>query len=232
MSKNENYNSNNISEKSTSDFFEPNSNQSNPLSSIPKEKICIFNGDDNLEKMFNNYSCNDDEDNNLDEYKNLYFKDVIIKEENEQNFLKKKKKTKKNTNVKKNENYEKEKFENPVQKLCKKKSNEVKKTPRKLVRMKFRKKKKKYINSNENNMNINNNENFNSEYFNNFQNLNLGYLLEQNLDSSPGRIREISLEERTETTKSITNIEIKDINYNINLSKNDVRIIDNIDIFK
>ena len=66
----------------------------------------------------------------------------------------------------------------------------------------------------------------------NFQNLNLGYLLEQNLDSSPGRIREISLEERTETTKSITNIEIKDINYNINLSKNDVRIIDNIDIFK
>ena len=205
----------------------------NPLSSIPKEKICIFNGDDNLEKMFNNYSCNDDEDNNLDEYKNLYFKDVIIKEEKEQNFLnKKKKKPKKNTNVKKNENYEKEKFENPVQKLCKKKSNKYKKTPRKLVRMKFRKKKKKYINSNENNMNINNNENFNSEYFNNFQNLNLGYLLEQNLDSSSGRTREISLEERTETTKSITNIEIKVINYNINLSKNDVRIIDNIDIFK
>ena len=81
-------------------------------------------------------------------------------------------------------------------------------------------------------MNINNNENFNSEYFNNFQNLNLGYLLEQNLDSSSGRTREISLEERTETTKSITNIEIKVINYNINLSKNDVRIIDNIDIFK
>ena len=201
MSKNENK-SNNISEKSTSDF-EPNSNQSNPSSNIPKEKICLFNGDDNLEKMLINYSCNDDED------KNLYFKDVIIKEE---------------------------KLENPEnQKLCQKKSNEVKKTPRKLVRIKFRK--KKNINSNENNMNINNkeifnSENFYSENFNNFQNLNLGYLLEQNLDSSSGRTREISLEERTETTKSITNIEIKVINYNINLSKNDVRMIDNIDIFK
>ena len=81
-------------------------------------------------------------------------------------------------------------------------------------------------------MNINNNENFNSEYFNNFQNLNLGYLLEQNLDSSSGRTREISLEEGTETTQSITNNKIKEINYNINLSKNDVRMIDNIDIFK
>ena len=82
MSKNENK-SNNISEKSTSDF-EPNSNQSNPSSNIPKEKICLFNGDDNLEKMLINYSCNDDED------KNLYFKDVIIKEEKEQSFLNKK----------------------------------------------------------------------------------------------------------------------------------------------
>ena len=82
------------------------------------------------------------------------------------------------------------------------------------------------------NNNINNNENFDSENFNNFQNLNLGYLLEQNLDSSPGRTEEISLEEGTEITKSIINNEIKAINYNINLSKNDVRIIDNIDIFK
>ena len=239
MSKNENK-SNNISEKSTSDF-EPNSNQSNPSSNIPKEKICLFNGDDNLEKMLINYSCNDDED------KNLYFKDVIIKEEKEQSFLNKKTTiSKKNTNVKKNDikkkisnenkNNKEEKLENPEnQKLCQKKSNEVKKTPRKLVRIKFRK--KKNINSNENNMNINNkeifnSENFYSENFNNFQNLNLGYLLEQNLDSSPGRTREISLEEGTETTQSITNNKIKGINYNINLSKNDVRMIDNIDIFK
>ena len=168
--------------------------------------------------MFINYSCNDDED------KNLYFKDVTIKEEKEQSFLNKKTTiSKKNTNVKKNdikkkmsiENNKEEKLENPEnQKICQKKSNEVKKTSRKLVRIKFRK--KKNINSNKNNMNINNKEN----------------LLEQNLDSSPGRTREISLEEGTETTKSITNNKIKGINYNINMSKNDVRMIDNIDIFK
>ena len=70
------------------------------------------------------------------------------------------------------------------------------------------------------------------ENFNNFQNLNLGYLLEQNLDSSPGRTNEISLEEGTEITISIINNEIKGINYNINLFKNDARMIDNIDIFK
>ena len=82
------------------------------------------------------------------------------------------------------------------------------------------------------NNNINNNENFDDENFNLFQNLNLGYLLEQNLDSSPGRTKEISFEEGTEITKSIINNEIKDINYNINLFKNDARMIDNIDIFK
>ncbi len=82
------------------------------------------------------------------------------------------------------------------------------------------------------NNNINNNENFDSENFNIFQNLNLGYLYEQNLDSSPGRTKEISFEEGTEITKSIINNEIKDINYNINLFKNDARMIDNIDIFK
>ena len=82
------------------------------------------------------------------------------------------------------------------------------------------------------NNNINNNENFGSGGYNNFQDLNLGYLLEQNLDSIPGRTEEISLEEGTEITKSIINNEIKDINYNINLFKNDARMIDNIDIFK
>ena len=81
------------------------------------------------------------------------------------------------------------------------------------------------------NNNINNNENFGSGGFNNFQDLNLGYLLEQNLDSIPGRTEEISLEEGTEITKSIINNEIKGINYNINLFKTDVRVIDNMDIF-
>jgi hypothetical protein len=81
------------------------------------------------------------------------------------------------------------------------------------------------------NNNINNNENFDYENFNIFQNLNLGYLLEQNLDSIPGRTEEISLEEGTEITKSIINNEIKGINYNINLFKTDVRVIDNMDIF-